>query len=55
MPFYVPVGPKGIVFRLGTFLIAIVGPIGYWRSVRRRVAAAAILIETDRSRFDRVS
>jgi hypothetical protein len=34
--FYVPVGPRGLIFRLGCFLYAIVGTFVYWRSCRRR-------------------
>ena len=49
MPFYVPVGPKGFVFRLGTFLIGIVGPIGYWRSRRRRGPTAPIPALSDKT------
>ncbi len=36
MPFYVRLGPRGIVFRLGTFLIGVFGSAVYWRASRRR-------------------
>ena len=35
MAFYVPLGPRGVLLRLGTFLIGIWGglvyQVGYWR------------------------
>lgn len=37
MPFYVPVGPRGLIFRLGLFMYGIVGSVSYWRSARKRV------------------
>jgi hypothetical protein len=37
MPFYVPVGPRGVVLRLGTGLIRILGSVSYWRASRRRL------------------
>lgn len=36
MAFYVPVGPRGLIFRLGTALIGVMGSITYWRACRRR-------------------
>lgn len=36
MPFYVRLGPRGLLFRAGTFLIGIVGSAVYWRASRRR-------------------
>jgi hypothetical protein len=38
--FYVPLGPRGLVFRLGTFVIGIWGGLVYGRAVRRRALAA---------------
>jgi hypothetical protein len=34
--FYVPLGPRGILFQLGTALITIFGGWVYWRASRRR-------------------
>ena len=36
MAFYVPLGFRGILFRIGTFLIGILGGVVYWRASRRR-------------------
>lgn len=36
MPFYVRLGPRGLFFRAGTFLIGIFGSAVYWRASRRR-------------------
>jgi hypothetical protein len=33
--FYVPLGPRGLVFRLGTFVIGIWGGLVYGRACRR--------------------
>ena len=40
MAFYVPLGPHGVLFRIGTFLIGILGGIAYWRASRRRTLIA---------------
>ena len=37
MAFYVPLGPRGVLFRIGTFLIGVLGGVVYWRAA---VAAA---------------
>lgn len=37
MAFYVKLGPRGLIFRLGTWWIGVVGGIVYWRACRRRV------------------
>ena len=36
MPFYVRLGPRGILFRLGTLLIGVIGSAVYSRAKRRR-------------------
>ena len=36
MAFYVPLGPRGIIFRLGTFVIGIWGGLVYRLAYRRR-------------------
>jgi hypothetical protein len=36
MAFYVPLGPRGLVFRIGTGLIGVLGAFVYWRASRRR-------------------
>jgi hypothetical protein len=34
--FYVPLGPRGVIFRIGTFVIDIWGGLVYRRASRRR-------------------
>ena len=36
MAFYVPLGPRGILFRLGTIVIGVWGGLVYGRACRRR-------------------
>lgn len=36
MAYYVPLGPRGLVFRLGLVIIKVVGGVVYWRASRRR-------------------
>ncbi len=36
MAFYVPLGPRGLLFRIGTFVIGIWGGLVYGRASRRR-------------------
>jgi hypothetical protein len=36
MPFYVPLGPRGLIFRVGTCLVGVLGACVYWRASRRR-------------------
>ncbi len=36
MPFYVPLGPRGLLFRVGTLLIGVFGSAVYWRASRKR-------------------
>ena len=36
MAFYVKLGPRGLVFRVGTLLIGCFGSWVYWRASRRR-------------------
>ena len=36
MPFYVPVGPRGILFRLGMIWTGVMGSLTYWWTNRRR-------------------
>ncbi len=36
MPFYVKLGPRGLIFRLGTMIIGVSGRLVYWRASRRR-------------------
>lgn len=42
MAFYVPLGPRGLVFRLGTMIISVTGGISYWWMVRRRLLVATV-------------
>ncbi len=36
MAFYVPLGPRGLLFRIGTFVIGIWGGLVYGAAYRRR-------------------
>lgn len=36
MAFYVPLGPRGVLFRLGTMIVGVSGGLIYWRASRRR-------------------
>lgn len=52
MAYYVPLGPRGILLRVGTGLIGVLGAWVYWRACRRRVmielsAPAAIAVVED--------
>jgi hypothetical protein len=36
VPFYVRLGPRGILFRIGTILVGFFGSAVYWRASRKR-------------------
>jgi hypothetical protein len=36
MPFYVSVGPRGVLFRVGTLLTRVLGSVAYWWACRKR-------------------
>jgi hypothetical protein len=40
--FYVPLGPRGVLFRLGTFVIGIWGGVVYRLASRRRALVVRI-------------
>jgi hypothetical protein len=40
--YYVPLGPRGILLRVGTSLIDVVHGVIYWRSSRRRRMTAPL-------------
>jgi hypothetical protein len=40
MRFYVPVGPRGFVFRIGMVATGVMGSLTYWHASRRRSATA---------------
>lgn len=42
MAFYVPLGPRGFLFRVGTGLIGVMGSWVYWRARQRRVMIGGI-------------
>ena len=42
MAFYVPIGPRGIIFRFGTVLIGFFGSMVYRRAHRRRRREAGL-------------
>lgn len=41
MAFYVPLGPRGVIFRIGTMLVGVLGGLVYWRASRRRALLSA--------------
>ncbi len=52
MAYYVPLGPRGLILRFGTFLIGVLGGVIYRRACRRRALVPIpvlepILIEND--------
>ena len=36
MAYYIPLGPRGLLMRLGSLVLDIAGGLFYWRSSRRR-------------------
>ena len=40
MAFYVPLGPRGILMRLGSLVLVVAGGLVYWRASRRRPGSA---------------
>ncbi len=40
MAFYVPLGPRGLILRIGTALIGILGSLVYWRASRHRAVSS---------------
>ncbi len=42
MAFYVPLGPRGLLLRIGTFVIGIVGGVVYRVASRRRALAGPL-------------
>ncbi len=36
MAFYVPLGPRGLLMRLGSLVLGVAGGLVYWRASRRR-------------------
>ncbi len=36
MAYYVPLGPRGLLMRLGSLVLVVAGGLVYWRSSRRR-------------------
>lgn len=43
MAFYVPLGPRGLIFRVGSLLTGAVGSLIYWQAARRRPLRAPSL------------
>lgn len=39
MPFYVPLGSRGLIFRIGSFLTKIMGGVAYRKACRVRARA----------------
>jgi hypothetical protein len=37
--FYVPLGPRGVLFRIGILIVSVRGGLVYWRASRRRAAS----------------
>ena len=44
MAFYVPLGLRGLLFGIGTFLIGLLGGWVYWRASRRRGLVASPIV-----------
>lgn len=44
MPFYVPLGPRGLIFQLGSLITGLVGSWVYWRDSRRRTMVPIPLV-----------
>ena len=40
MAYYVPLGPRGLILRLGTAVLGVFGGLIYWRASRRRAPRA---------------
>ena len=47
MVFYVPLGIRGVLFRIGTALIGVMGGWVYWRASRRRAVLLAAVPVSD--------
>ena len=43
MAFYVPLGPRGLIFRVGSVLTGALGSFIYWQAARRRPLRAPSL------------
>jgi hypothetical protein len=41
--YYVPLGPRGILLRIGTSLIGVLNRLIYWRASRRRRITARLV------------
>ena len=50
MAYYVPLGPRGALLRIGTFLIGLLGSVTYGRAHRRRRRGAGPATTTARAR-----
>lgn len=40
MPYYVPLGVRGVILRVGAFFTGLLGSVVYWQGARRRAGAA---------------
>ena len=40
MPFYVPLGPRGLIFQFGSLATGLLGGYVYWLAARKRFKAA---------------
>ena len=40
MPFYVPLGPRGLIFQFGSLATGLMGGYVYWLAARKRFKAA---------------
>ena len=43
MAYYVPLGPRGFLMRLGSLVLVVAGGLVYWRASRRRSELTAPL------------
>lgn len=45
MAFYVPLGPRGLIFRLATAYVGLTGGLSYWWAYRKRPHLVTIRVE----------
>ena len=45
MAYYLPLGPRGLILRLGTMILGFSGGLIYWRASRRRALVPIPVVE----------
>ena len=53
MPFYVPLGPRGLIFQFGSLATGLLGGYVYWLAARKRSKVGRPVPIPVRSRDDR--